>query len=1080
MCAADCTEKLGLEGLLKETFLKRTVCPVPGCSAGFSVVQSFRDHLSNHDMPSQRITETVEKIHDRLKHTNELVLKSKSVHTGLVREAQGPTKMSCFANASIQFLRKCELDTFLNGLERIPGNKYEVCDSLLTLLTCQITTTTELREIIAKEYGVQWKSTWNGADWVAPQQCSFEFITFLFQMIRRETQTDINDFENAFQLFKERSFIDGETEGPCSNCNSYPVSMTSTEDFVHLNLVGHEDNVDLNTLLDEQLKVSKIDMKCSTCCPHESGCPLTGVCALKPAMERATPMLKKYLFVMIKRFITHDSPKILTKIKVPHEILLNGVQFETVASLEHIGNELGSGHFIAYTKVEDHIWLKHDDETSSVCKLSEVGKDAYLVMLRQTGTPVSSGNIAAAIGEQSLTDDVETRKSTSKKKSVPLMRAQEPAGSQSQCPRCRDSFTRRYSVRKHLEKVHKLNRSEVEKCMKKVKTCLEYCSACFQFTSNLSVHRKKCRGADKQPQTEKRKREIRIASKGLELLKCYRLWLENASYNSRTTNQYVNILKNSIIPFWERNVDNFLADGLLHPLDCNTAFPPITSYIKETTNNSNILLACKAYLGLLSFLRERFEEIYSGDSRHQEKLTWRADLAANEALARQRMKRTASTVKVAAQMTASQKIQSGTDLAYNQTRMKVVMADIINSENINSFLRQFAEHEDEDDSNRYDELYLRNFLAFLVFFYSAGKRGDAIANLTVGALNRAQWDGSAWTVRVDRHKTMKDYGSAIVIMLPTLYKCVKKYVRLFHALGGAEDTDLVFRTKNNTAIRMWEVIEHSKELVLEFVTEEEFKSFGSKAIRKGWINLADGHPDPRIRELAVKLQDHSEKTRRSHYSQTQNKDMVNTVQGLVSQLRRDGEHEEELSVPVVEQEESAKNNESSDRANTVRKRSLIKQRRDAILTDWDKCYLRHMLTDYPSAEFLQKHKEDSTFMEIWNRVYDRKKKGGAKNPLKAAKTCIDAVRRDGLKKSAKKIKPSKGDTFEDELCDDESSEAEKDSESDKEDMTPRKVLTPGCYKSDSEEDVVEKKRGKLDSLRQEWSDESSSSFDSDN
>lgn len=1066
-------EKIEAEGLLAETFSGRITCPVLGCRAGFSLVQSFRDHLDNHGMVKQKIAEAVEKHQDQSKHIHEAVLKAKSEHTGLVRIEEGPTKNICFMNASLQFLRESSLEHYLRQLERIEGNEYRVCDSLLNLLSCKTSDATGLRELIAMEFGDEWKSSWNGHNWVAPQQCAAEFITFLFQLIMKETSKNISDFEHAFGAFKERVFIDveKETEGPCSNCKTYPSQKNIESDFLYLNIDGCGEKIDLSVLLNQQFVNKKIDMKCSTCCPHESGCTVTGICAQKPAIERTTPMFNKYTFVMLKRFITPGSPKIVTCVKIPEIIILDGVEYEPVASLEHLGNSMDSGHFITFTKVNNQTWLKHDDEKSSVTKFSEVGKNAYIVMLKKTGIQVAAENVAAGIGKPSMVKDVEAPKRTTQKG-----RGLEPPGSGSQCPRCHKSFSRRTSVKRHLKDHHGLTKSDVDKFMKKVRTCLEYCNVCKQFTSNHARHKKKCRGLPKQPQVQNQNCQIKLARNGFELIKHYKIWLETENYNENTVRAYCNTLKNNVIPFWERNLKNFLADGLLYPLDSNTDLPSISSYISEAPNESNALAASKAYLGLLSFLQERFAAIYIGDLRREAVGFWNTQLTYYTSLARQIMKRKARTAKKATQVNKSQKIQSGTDLAYNQDRMRVIMTDIINSPKINGLLKKIDE--DEDNSNKYEELYLRNLLGFLVFFYSGGKRGEAISNLTVGELNAAQREGSNWVARVNRHKVMRAYGSALLVMPPILYRCLKKYLHLFPVKGGTKDTDWVFRTKNDKATRMYNIMEYSKEWVMDCMTEEEFKSFKPAAIRKGWVNLAEGNPDPRVRELAVKLQDHSEPVRRSNYSQMQNKDMVATHNSLLSSLVvRDEESDPVVANVELERDEeldgSEKNTLAVGNAQTVEKRTRRRTRRNAIITESDKTYLENFLTSYPSHDFLEQHKEDSRFMEIWNKVFAAKSQGTCKDPFKAAQNAINEVRRPvrDRAKRAKKFKRSENtdessteEVFDDKLWNEESaSEVEKDSE-DSGHITPQKVLTPGTYKSDL-----------IDMLNKDWTNSSSSS-----
>ena len=131
-------------------------------------------------------------------------------------------------------------------------------------------------------------------------------------------------------------------------------------------------NFDLNlsSLVDSYFmeNTDEIKMKCSTCCPHPSHCPLTGICRQRPAISQ-TFMTRspKFLIVQLQRFSGHNSPKIQTiVIPEPSLILPNHDKYDLFATLDHVGPTSRSGHYVSNINTDGHWILCNDTRLSNV------------------------------------------------------------------------------------------------------------------------------------------------------------------------------------------------------------------------------------------------------------------------------------------------------------------------------------------------------------------------------------------------------------------------------------------------------------------------------------------------------------------------------------------------------------------------------------------------------------------------------------------------------------------------------------------------------------------------------------------
>ena len=197
----------------------------------------------------------------------------------------------------------------------------------------------------------------------------------------------------------KRKFLDNAS-GVCSRCGEFPSSQD--QEFLSLKLIVpySELPIDLVSLIfnyfSEDPEVVKI--KCTNCCVHENPpdglkvpCPQEGFCS-RPSVSCCELIhAPQFLFLHLLRFgLGHNGPKVQTLVKFASEVMIsNGEKYEVVATINHWGNALKSGHFVTYLKNESGQWWLLDDTNSKCSSLQEANtKDNYVVLLKKKSVQI--------------------------------------------------------------------------------------------------------------------------------------------------------------------------------------------------------------------------------------------------------------------------------------------------------------------------------------------------------------------------------------------------------------------------------------------------------------------------------------------------------------------------------------------------------------------------------------------------------------------------------------------------------------------------------------------------------------------
>ena len=139
-----------------------------------------------------------------------------------------------------------------------------------------------------------------------------------------------------------------------------------------------------------------------------------------------------------------------------------------------------------------------------------------------------------------------------------------------------------------------------------------FCRGCGKVLKNVWKHQGSCpevkRMLAEAKAGAKRKRQLPKSQPvgGTEFLSKLKVYLEN-QLGKITAGQY-NRKAAQIAAFWETNVNHFVLDKLLQPLDWNAMFPSITNYLVAATTTGDGLTAIKVYKHMVDFTVEVFEE----------------------------------------------------------------------------------------------------------------------------------------------------------------------------------------------------------------------------------------------------------------------------------------------------------------------------------------------------------------------------------------------------------------------------------------------------------------------------------------
>jgi hypothetical protein len=277
-----------------------------------------------------------------------------NVQTRLIRGFSNNDNVSCYANSVIQIIFHCELlvtkirnnqlgPTLRHCLQQYENNNI-------------VPETRSIREYLTNEFYV-----YND---IQQQDC----VHFLESLMNRHR----NIFDTLFgfqELYTNH----------CNLCNH------TTNDIVPLNLIKHlaipqNKHQTLQQLLhnDQNAWSSIHDYRCTNC--HDTG-GYERKCAITSANE--------YIFIQLKLFTANRQNNItkITDLKlsaVPAEnIKLSTSWYKPYAAIFHKGEELNSGHYIAYLKQTNSKWVCANDIKICTSRWPIHSKDVYVIILKK-------------------------------------------------------------------------------------------------------------------------------------------------------------------------------------------------------------------------------------------------------------------------------------------------------------------------------------------------------------------------------------------------------------------------------------------------------------------------------------------------------------------------------------------------------------------------------------------------------------------------------------------------------------------------------------------------------------------------
>ena len=288
------------------------------------------------------------------------------------------TRNHCYSNVAVQLLFNIIKirHFFMNENFRTNGSNLPmpICEALSVIFKTNGTTlssTEVLRCLVGKKSGIN-----NFCE--GSMEDSLFFLHTLLKMLKEEIPRNNLEAQEVLEAFDgeekvKRFFLNTTVEGHCPNCQNIPNASKQKICWLIPELIDTQIPLKLSTLMDRYFTADIAEMKCSVCCKHQSNCPLTGLCKMKPIIgSKCLSNSPNQLLIQLNRFNEDTRTRIPTIVEAD-EILEfpseeNGektcVQYKLSTVIDHIGNTRNSGHYIAYVK-ENFSWMKCNDSNIS-------------------------------------------------------------------------------------------------------------------------------------------------------------------------------------------------------------------------------------------------------------------------------------------------------------------------------------------------------------------------------------------------------------------------------------------------------------------------------------------------------------------------------------------------------------------------------------------------------------------------------------------------------------------------------------------------------------------------------------------
>ena len=305
----------------------------------------------------------------------------------------------CFSNSSVQFMGAVpEFKKFLiNTVAIQPRQKaFATAQELARIYRSDAPkeSTEKLRQLVDQKSGLDLAS--------GRQEDADEFLRALLSVLKKEL-ADSNEYQEICATFWGKirlttRFEDTLPVGNCSNCSIYQ-PIFQDEDFLALMLTVpySATPTNLSTLISAFFQGKLFWRSCPECCKCLNPCHETGPCRQRARCQRSIRTAPNTLCIQLTRFAGGPNGiKVQTLVKAEHNFQLLGfINYELVATLDHIGRTMRSGHYVSKVRDTGGSWKQYDDtNVSTLSNLGVVAESNYFLMYQKsssnTGTTSTS------------------------------------------------------------------------------------------------------------------------------------------------------------------------------------------------------------------------------------------------------------------------------------------------------------------------------------------------------------------------------------------------------------------------------------------------------------------------------------------------------------------------------------------------------------------------------------------------------------------------------------------------------------------------------------------------------------------
>ena len=248
------------------------------------------------------------------------------------------------------------------------------------------------------------------------------------------------------------------------------------------------------------------------------------------------------------------------------------------------------------------------------------------------------------------------------------------------CPLCPKKFQSGWSVRRHLESTHKVEKKNFKNY--EINSTKKRCKYCNFFFGGVHKHMKRCKKRNMPVVSETAGDgpmdipEAFIPGGGL-FIERWEEWIVKQGLAPSTSHKYTLKLI-QITKYFEDKIQSFLMDSLLLPLENETCLPALDGYLGDAETDNVRSLACKVYLQICDFVVHMFNERYAANKEFsiEKKQSWKWDVLNSRAAISTRIKK---FNRMSAQITGLNAEERSNDkevLLFNPQRCKDLLEQV--------------------------------------------------------------------------------------------------------------------------------------------------------------------------------------------------------------------------------------------------------------------------------------------------------------------------------------------------------------------------------------------------------------------